>query len=188
MQGTYRVLGDGGERTETFVAAPGPAGWRYFGHVFEQGSDEEVFTLDFVVDSIWDVVRYRERHADGRELVVVPSSDGVQVARGLPGEIVEARVDGAEVVWSRSPCSLLVAERKARVTGTTELRGVRVEMPGEPRPVTISFALGESVSPGTAAGAEGAEELEVTVDGQRTRAMLRQDLPVFAEGWFELVG
>ena len=59
MQGVYRVWHGGRELLESFVAAPGPIGWRYFGRVHPPDSEEELFTVDYVVDAKWGLIRYR---------------------------------------------------------------------------------------------------------------------------------
>src|SRR6266540_4533973 len=53
VQGVYRVWHGRREFLESFVAAPGPIGWRYFGRVHPPDSEEELFTVDHVVDAEW---------------------------------------------------------------------------------------------------------------------------------------
>lgn len=64
---------------------------------------------------------------------------------------------------------------------------VRLEPPFEPRRVVVLTPVGSHRVP-TTDGTSAAREVEVAVDGRRTRALLRSDLPLQADGWFELVG
>ena len=176
MQGIYRVQGAGSEYLESFVAAPGPAGWRYFGRVSSVESETELFTVDFVVDTDWGLVRYRERHADGREIMAAPDSSGVQVVKLLGDEERIFNVPDADVVWSSSPCSVLVAERRARASGRGWVVAARID--GEDSAgVTVSVRDSESVS-GT---------LEVEVDGRTTQVVMTEEAPLSADGWFERI-
>ena len=185
MQGIYQIHGGETELFESFVAAPGPAGWRYFGRVFPPESEEELATVDFVVDVEWGLVRYRERWAGGSELLVTPALDGVAVVMD-DGEERSVELPGVEVVWSRSPCSLLVAERRARALGTNTLRAVRIHIPDDPVLLQVSLDhLGRE--PPTAASNPGADRIQIRENGRTMNALVRQDLPLVADGWFSLV-
>ncbi len=186
MEGTYRLFGGGPHIFESFVAAPGPAGWRYFGRVFGRDRDLELSTVDFVVDTEWRLVRYRERHAAGLAVVVIPGTDGMEVVTQGGGDENSVEIPRAEVVWSRSPCSLLVAERRARALGTTELRGVRIHVPDDPAPVFVSLDR-----PGHEQFKDRPESqagmIQVRFDDQTIDAELAEDRPLSAEGWFALI-
>lgn len=176
MQGIYRVQGAGSEYLESFVAAPGPAGWRYFGRVSSVESEAELFTVDFVVDADWRLVRYREGHADGSELLAAHVGTGIQIARQLDHDERDFDVPDAEVIWSSSPCSLLIAQRRASASRVNRVIGARID--GEsPIPLTISFPGSDWVN-GT---------LEVGVDGQVIRCVVDDEAPVSADGWFERI-
>jgi hypothetical protein len=186
LEGTYQIHGGGTELFESFVAAPGPAGWRYFARVFPSEGGEELSTVDFVVDVEWRLVRYRERSAAGSELVVIPALDGVAVLLSQDGEEESVEIPGVELVWSRSPCSLLVAERRARAVGTNTLRAVRIHIPDAPAPVQVSLdRLGRE--PPTAASNSGADRIQIRENGRTMNALVRQDLPLIADGWFSLL-
>jgi hypothetical protein len=186
MEGTYRLFGGERDLLESFVAAPGPAGWRYFGRVFARDSELELSTVDFVVDTEWRLVRYRERHSAGPEMVVIPGPEGMEViTRGNGGER-SIEIPGAEVVWSRSPCSLLVAECRLRVLGTHALRAVKIEPTGEASSVQISLARLGGMEPGRDARRAGGKVL-VRENGRTIQVLIGEDRPLSAEGWFELL-
>ena len=86
MQGVYRVWDGGRELLESFVAAPGPMGWRYFGRVHPPKSEEELFTVDHVVDAEWGLLRYRLLDQSGARIVATPSTGGIELVTGRPGE------------------------------------------------------------------------------------------------------
>ncbi len=182
LEGVYRIHGRELELLESFVAAPGPAGWRYFGRIYAPESEDQLSTVDFVVDTEWRLVRYRERHSDHGEVVVVPGANGLEATWvGTPIETT-AGVPEAEVVWSSSPCSLLVAERRARVLGLTAMRGIRIDVPADAAQVSISLdRVGYEAAHG-----RSVEKVQVRVDGRSISALLGEDLPVSAEGWFDL--
>lgn len=186
MEGAYQLFGGERDLFESFVAAPGPAGWRYFGRVFWPDSELELSTVDFVVDTEWRLIRYRERHSDGPDVVVIPGPEGMEVVTRGDGEERSIEIPGAEVVWSRSPCSLLVAERRARTLGTNQLRGIRIHVPDDPAPVFLSLdrpGHGQSTSRlNSEAGV-----IQVRVDGQTIDAELAEDRPLSADGWFALI-
>lgn len=185
MEGTYQIHGGETELFESFVAAPGPAGWRYFARIFPPEGQEELATVDFVVDVEWRLVRYRERWAGGSELVVTPAPDGIAAVMG-DGEERSVEISGVEVVWSRSPCSLLVAERRARALGTNTLRAVRIRIPDDPAPVQVSLdRLGRE--PPMAESDSGAHKIQIRENGRTMNAVVREDLPLSADGWFSLV-
>src|SRR6266511_5097298 len=86
VQGAYRVLGGGREFLESFVAAPGPMGWRYFGRVHPPDSEEELFTVDYVVDAEWGLIQYHLLYQTGTSIVATPAIGGLEVVTGRPGE------------------------------------------------------------------------------------------------------
>ncbi|MDP8955704.1 MAG: hypothetical protein M3N24_01905 [Actinomycetota bacterium] len=183
MEGIYRIRGGGQDLVESFVAAPGPAGWRYFGRIHAPDSEEELSTVDFVVDTDWALVRYRERHRQHGEVVVVRGPTGLE-ATWIAGESeATAHAPDAQIVWSSSPCSRLVAERRARAVKMSALPGLGIALPEEPRPVSISLdRMGFE-----AANGRRAERIHLQLDGASITALVREDLPIFAEGWFELI-
>ncbi len=187
MEGTYRLLGGESDLFESFVAAPGPAGWRYFGRVFAVDGEEELSTVDFVVDTEWRLVRYRERHAAGLDVVVLPGPEGMEVVTQGDADDKSVQIPGAEIVWSRSPCSLLVAERRARTLETNTLWGVRIHPPNDPAPVLVS--LDRPGHERLKAGGQDppAGKIQVRVDGQTIHADLGEDRPLSAEEWFALI-
>ncbi|HEY3209537.1 MAG TPA: hypothetical protein VGL18_07030 [Actinomycetota bacterium] len=89
VEGVYRVWHRGREFLESFVAAPGPMGWRYFGRVRPPESEEELFTVDYVVDAEWGLIRYRLMHQSGTSIVATRRQAGsrswpVGLARNEP--------------------------------------------------------------------------------------------------------
>src|SRR6266542_2139579 len=86
VQGVYRVWHGRREFLESFVAAPGPIGWRYFGRVHPRDSEEELFTVDHVVDAEWGLVRYRLLDQSGTSIVATLATGGIEVVTGRPGE------------------------------------------------------------------------------------------------------
>ena len=186
MQGTYRIHAGERELLESFVAAPGPAGWRYFGRVFQPETEEEIGTVDFVVDAEWRLVRYRERR-DGEELVVVPGSAGLEVVwAGEAGERAVSVAD-AEIVWSRSPCSLLVAEHRARSLGTTTFPAVRVDRSAGPERALISLDRMGHEALTANPGSPRTERIVVRENERTFNAVIQGDRPLSADGWFDLV-
>ncbi|HEX2267559.1 MAG TPA: hypothetical protein VHI97_05070 [Actinomycetota bacterium] len=186
MEGTYRLFGGEPDLFESFVAAPGPAGWRYFGRVFARDSELELSTVDFVVDTEWRLVRYRERHAAGTAVVIIPGTDGMEVITQGDGDEKAVEIPGAEIVWSRSPCSLLVAERRARALGTNALRGVRIHVPDDPGTVFVSLNRPGHEQFKHPPGSQ-AEMIQVRVDDESIDAQLAEDRPLSADGWFALI-
>ena len=65
---------------------------------------------------------------------------------------------------------------------------MRLKLPYEPEAVTVRLDRRGSQGITTRAGGATAERVEVIVDGWRTKALIRPDLPLSAEGWFELLG
>ena len=188
MQGSYRIWGASHELVESFVAAPGPAGWRYFGRGRHADTGEELFNVDYIVDAGWDLVRFRAIYGDGLEAVVVPVPFGLEVSVGQPGEERTEEVVGVSAVWSLSPCSLLVVDRRLRACGQDELAAVRIKPSHEPEAVTVRLDRRGPQPITTPAGGATAERVDVIVDGWRTKALIRPDLPLCAEEWFELLG
>jgi hypothetical protein len=187
MQGAYRILGESEDLVESFVAAPGPAGWRYFGRGRHGDTGEELFKVDYIVDAGWDLVRFRAIYGGGLEAVAVPVPGGLEVSVGQPGEERTEEIAGVSAVWSASPCSLLVVDRQLRACGQDELAAVRLKPPDEPEAVTVRLDRRGSQGITTPAGSATAERVDVIVDGWRTKALIRPDLPLSAEGWFELI-
>ena len=97
-------------------------------------------------------------------------------------------VAGVGAVWSASPSSLLVVDRLLGTSRPAEVPTVRLEPPFDPRPVVVRVTPVGSRRVSPTSGTSAAREVEVAVDGRRTRALLRSDLPLRANGWFELVG
>ena len=188
MQGIYRVRRGSQELLETFVAAPGPMGWRYFGRAHEPDTGREVFLVDHVVDVDWNLLRFRWRESGGVEVVATPTGDGVEVWIKEPGGERKELVAGVGAVWSASPSSLLVVDRLLGTSRPAEVAAVRLKPPFEPRPVLVRVTPVDSRRVSPTSGTSAAREVEVAVDGGRTRAVLRSDLPLRADGWFELVG
>jgi len=188
MQGAYRIWGAPQELVESFVAAPGPAGWRYFGRGRHADTGEELFNVDYIVDAGWDLVRFRAVYGDGLEAVAVPVPGGLEVSVGHPGAERTEEIAGVSAVWSLSPCSLLVVDRRLRASGQGQLGAVSLKLLYEPEAVTVRLDRRGSQGITTRAGGATAERVEVIVDGWRTKALIRPDLPLSAEGWFELLG
>jgi hypothetical protein len=180
MQGVYRLWHRSRELRESFVAAPGPMGWRYFGRVHEP-EGPELFVIDHVVDGDWNLVRFRSVDVKGAEVIAVPAAGGVEVSIRGPAADRTERVDGATAVWSVSPSSLLVLDRRVGGLGGT-VSAVRLEPGFDPESITVQ--LSRRPSPG---GVSTAEEVDVIVDGRPILAVIREGVPLSAEGWFELM-
>ena len=187
MQGVYRVWDGGRELLESFVAAPGPMGWRYFGRVHPPKSEEELFTVDYVVDAEWGLLRYRLMDQSGTRIVATPATAGIDVVTGRPGDERIETVAGASAVWSSSPCSLLVVDRLLSASGRGDVAAVRIGAALEPEVITVRLSRRGSRPVITPAGNSEAELVGVVVDGQRFEAFIRSDFPLFAPGWFDLV-
>jgi hypothetical protein len=188
VEGLYRVRVGPRELVETFVAAPGPLGWRYFGRLHDPDGGSEMGLVDHVVDADWNLVRFRSRWSDGTEAVATPTPGGVEVWIGGPGGERTELVAGVGSVWSASPSSLLVVDRRHGHSLPAEEAAVRLEPPFEPGPVVVRLTPVRSRRVRTASGFSEVREVEVAVDGRPTRALLRSDLPLRADGWFELAG
>jgi hypothetical protein len=171
------------ELLEAFVAAPGPMGWRYFGRAREPDTGREVFLVDHVVDLDWNLVRFRWRVADRSDMVAVPAGDGIEVWIRDRKE----RFGGVAAVWSPSPSSLIVVDRLIRNSGAAEVRAVRFEPHSSPVPVVVRVTPVGFVEVPATSDPSDAAEVEVEVDGRRMAAVLRTDLPIKANGWFELM-
>lgn len=186
MEGVYRIHDAGGrELIESFVAAPGPMGWRYFGRLRDPLTDLELARVDHVVDAEWNLVRFRWSEQDGSEVVAVPSSGGLEVTVAGPAGERAAMVSNVRAVWSASPSSLLVVDRL--VSTMTELRAVLLVSPFEPRAVAVRVTPTATSQVPTPSGRSEAREVVVEVDGVASRALLRADLPLRVDGWFELL-
>ena len=187
MQGVYRVWHGGRELLESFVAAPGPMGWRYFGRVHAPDSEEELFTVDYVVDAEWGLIRYRLLYQSGTATVATPATGGLEVVTGRPGEERTETMPGASAVWSSSPCSLLVLDRLLCASGRSDVPAVRIRAALKPEVITVRLERRGSRPVVTPTGNSEAELVEVMLYGDRFEALIRSDLPLFARGWFELV-
>jgi hypothetical protein len=188
VQGLYRVRLNSTELLETFVAAPGPMGWRYFGRAHEADTGREVFRVDHVVDVDWNLVRFRWSEPDGGDVVAIPTNGGLEVWAEEPGGERKEFVAGAVAVWSASPSCLLVVDRLLGTSKLAEVPVARLDLPFEPRAVVVRVHPVGSQRVFATNGASGAREVEIEMSGRRTHALLRSDLPLQADGWFELVG
>jgi hypothetical protein len=187
VQGSYRLFGRGEELIEEFVAAPGPMGWRYFAHVHPlDDPDNDRFTVDLVTDLEWNLVRFRLAAADGWRAVATRGDPGVEVLHGTPEDERLDRFEEAVAVWSSSPSTLLVLHRLVGPVGGT-VQTVRIEPGLAPDRLGVALSIKGSTSVATPGG--GAEALRVRVmeDGRGREALVRSDLPLAAEGWFDLI-
>jgi hypothetical protein len=187
MQGAYRIAGQDGEFVESFVAAPGPMGWRYFSHVHPPDEPErDRYTVDLVTDLDWNLVRFRLAATDGWRAVVTRTDSGLEVVHGTQDAERVDPFDDVTAVWSASPATLLVIHRRFG-GGKGGLRAVRIERGERPAPVDVSLAAAGGSRVATVGGEGEAERVRVIVDGQEFDALIRADLPLRAEGWFELI-
>jgi len=164
-------------------------GWRYFGRVRPPDSDEELFTVDHVVDARWGLVRHRLLDRTGARIEATRAAGGgIEVVTGRPGDERTETVAGASAAWSSSPSSLLVVHRLLGASGRSEMAAAAIgfDAPG-PRAVTVRLErLGPRPVATPTEGGE-AELVAVTLDGERREALIRSDLPLSAPGWFDLV-
>ena len=188
MQGTYRILGGDHTLLESFVAAPGVAGWRYFGRLQREDTGEDVASVDYVVDREWNVVRFRDMRAGGDQAVALRGPDGLSVTVVEDGLERTEEMPEATSVWSRSPCSLLVADRRLRGGGQSQLFAVKLDPTFSPQATTIQIQHRRSRRIATATGTGMAEEVRFVVDGEVIDCLMRADVPLAAPGWFELIG
>jgi hypothetical protein len=172
-QGSYRIFIPGGDLVETFVAAPGPAGWRYFGRVHDPRTGEEVYAVDHVVDHVWRVVRFRLLSPTG-DVLVEPSPSGLAVSDGK-GE--ERSFEGADLVWSASPSSVLVLDRMLRAGHGPNVAAVRILSD----PTTESEAIAVSVV------SRKGDRMELAVGDQTWDILVGPEVPERGSGWFELM-
>jgi hypothetical protein len=166
-QGAYRILRPEADLVETFVEAPGPAGWRWFGRVSEPDTGEEVYIVDHVVDADWRLVRFRLRLRHAGEVLVEPAEEGLVVTASDATETMP----GAEIVWSPSPASLLVLDHFLRTTEAAEARGVQVSTMGTWERVTVALEDRDTL----------------VVNGVPHQAAWTGEVPERVEGWFELL-
>jgi hypothetical protein len=171
-QGLYRILGGERELLESFVAAPGPAGWRYFAHVREAGSERELYVVDHVTDSEWRLIRFRLL-APGWELLVERSPTGLHAIG--PEQVTE--FEGVDVVWSPSPWSLHVLGLYLGARGEAATDAVRVRPEEHAERVRVELRRETGATKGAFA-----------VEGSATNVLFGTDLPLRGEEWFELVG
>ena len=186
MQGRYRILGGSLELAESFVAAAGPAGWRWFGRVHRTDTGEESYLVDHVVGLDWTLVRFRMAGADGSEIVARPGSGGLEVEVAGPDGRRSLSVPGATEVWSPSPVSLLVAHRRLAGSGPNEFSAARIELPSEIQRVDVRIEGAGRARVRTPGEHATAERIKVIVGGRAFDALVRPDLPLRADGWFEL--
>jgi len=174
VRGDYRILGGPHPLVESFVAAPGPMGWRYVGRVRQTNDPSETLLVDYTVDARWNLVRFRALDDEGNEAVVVPGEGGLQVVVRRPGGSERTwAFDGATAVWSPSPCSLLLVDR---LLGGREgsLEAVRLGPPAwDPERWTIALE-------------RHGRNLDLIVDGRRLEVRRGPEQPISAEAWFEL--
>jgi hypothetical protein len=181
MDGSYRIFEDDGRQLiESFVAAPGPMGFRWFGRVRAAGSQEDVRLVDHTVDREWRLVRLRLMDLEaGVEMVALAGASGIAVTRvggPSPGDWV---VPGAEAVWTSSPSALFVAASRIPIGSGLSLAGARIAPEAAPGPVTIGPLRAEI-------GDKEAATLEL--DGERIEVRFRDGWPIWAERRFELLG
>jgi hypothetical protein len=187
MQGAYRLFRLGEELIEDFVAAPGPMGWRYFAHVHPPDDpDHDRFTVDLVTDLEWNLVRFRLAAADGWRAVATRGDRGVEVLHGTPEDERLDRFDEAVAVWSSSPSTLLVLHRLVGPVGG-KAETVRIEPGLAPERLAVALSAMGSTSVATPGGGAEALRVRVVEDGQGREALIRSDLPLAAEGWFDLI-
>jgi hypothetical protein len=170
------------------VAAPGPMGWRYFGRVHEPDTGREVFRVDHVVDGDWGLVRFRWGEPDGAEVTAIPANGGVEVWIEERGGERNELMAGVEAVWSASPSSLLVVDRLLGMSDRVEVPAVRLEPPADPLAILVRLTIVGSTRVPITKEASTTREVELDIAGRRIRAVIRPDLPLRADGWFELVG
>ncbi len=186
MQGRYRILGGSFELAESFVAAGGPAGWRYFGRVHRADTGEERYLVDHVVALDWTLVRFRMAGADGSEIVARPSAGGLDIEVAGPDGGRSLAVPGATEVWSPSPVSLLVAHRRLAGSDRIEFAAARIALPSEIQLVDIRIEAAGQARVRTPGRHAATERIRVTVGGRAFDALVRPDLPLRADGRFEL--
>jgi hypothetical protein len=187
VQGTYRIFGPKQELVESFVAAPGPMGWRYFAHVHRQDDlGQDLYTVDLVTDLEWHLVRFRLATVEGWVAVATAAAGAVEVVHGSPNQEAVDVFDEGSVVWSSSPSSLLVLHRLLGPQGGT-VKGLVIEPHATPVAVDLSLAIIERTSVPTASGANVAERIRVTAGGRELEALVRPDLPLSVGRWFELI-
>ena len=144
--------------------------------------------IDYVVDAQWDLVRFRAMLAEGDQVVAVPQRGGLNViVSGLGAEAAET-IPGATAVWSSSPCSLLLANRRLRSTGESSFKAVSLAPPFHREVVQVRLEARGAKRVNTPRGASVAEDVDLLLDDRRVNTLIRSDLPLFAEGWFELIG
>jgi hypothetical protein len=97
-------------------------------------------------------------------------------------------VPNVDSVWSASPSSLLVLDRLLLATGRGEASAVRLEPPFEARAVVVRLVPKATRQVATPGGSSEAREISIEIGEKRSAGLLRVDLPLTAEGWFELVG
>jgi hypothetical protein len=166
-RGAYRIHRPEGDLIESFVAAPGPAGWRWFGRVHDEATGDEVYVVDHVVDADWGLVRFRLLYRDIGLVMIEPVHDGLAVTAGDATETVVA----AEVVWSPSPASVFVLERYLPSRGVTEVRGVQVSTSGSWEAVTVGLA----------------DRSTLVIHDRQIPVTWNGDEPSRADGWFDLL-
>jgi hypothetical protein len=176
VQGVYRLLGSAPDLLESFVAAPGPMGWRYFGRVRRSDTGEELRVVDLVVDLQWRVVRFRSLGSDGAEVVAVPAEDGLDAFVLEGGTERTLAFPHAQGIWSWSPSSALVAARWLGDRPMGSFTAVVADSPSlEPFGATVAVHRAAR------------DRLDFTVGDRLIRVAMEGDEPVSSDGWFERV-
>jgi hypothetical protein len=187
MQGGYRVTAAGLELMESFIAAPGPMGWRYVGQGFDLAGRRR-HVVDVVVDLEWNLVRFRWFDEDGGEAIALPAGGGLEVWTSTGGSESSELFPGARAVWCPSPSSLLVVDR---MLGPPDRREVTTAAMGSDgmsfEALTVRLERKGTRRIRAGVGWSEADVLDLDDGGPRREALVRRDLPLSCEGWFELV-
>jgi hypothetical protein len=146
-----------------------------------------MFTVDYVVDTRWNLVRYQLLNRSGTRILATPANGGIEVTNGGLGEERTETMAGASAVWSSSPCSLLIVDRLLRASGRSDVTALRIGAPPQPELITVGLERRGPRRAVTPAGNGEADLVVVTLDGERFEALILPELPVFADGWFDLL-
>ncbi|MGH2649891.1 MAG: hypothetical protein ACRDHS_09070 [Actinomycetota bacterium] len=79
-------------------------------------------------------------------------------------------------------------DRRLRASGDDELTAGSLKPPYEAKPLTIRLERRGFHRISTPVGETTAERVDLIVKGRRTTALIRSDLPLSAEEWFQLMG
>ena len=96
---------------------------------------------------------------------------GLEVSIGGTAGVRMEVIAGVSVVWSASPCSLLVVDRRLRASGDDELTAMRLKPPSEAKPLTIRLERRGFHRISTPVGETTAERVDL--NGRRTTALIR---------------